>query len=75
MRYEIGRPAVATGALVAMLALGAIYAQGQDKYALKVQGGLAFSEVKGYESWQTIAISENGPLIAVIVGNPQMIEA
>ena len=47
----------------------------QDKYALKVPGGLTFSEFKGYEGWQTIAISHNGTLLAVILGNPAMIEA
>ena len=75
MRYGIRLSAVAGGALVAILNWGAIHAQSQDKYALKIAGGLAFSEFKGYESWQTIAISENGPVIAVIVGNPQMIGA
>ena len=38
-------------------------------------GGLAFSEFRGYEGWPVIAISENGGLIAVILGNPVMIEA
>ena len=47
----------------------------QDKYAVKVPNGLAFSEFTGYESWPVIAISENGGKIAVIVGNPAMIEA
>ena len=47
----------------------------QDKYTLQVPNGLAFSEFKGYESWQTIAISHNGALIAVILGNPAMIAA
>ena len=45
-----------------------------DKYALKVPGGLAFSEFRGYESWQVIAVSESQRL-AVILGNPAMIEA
>ena len=55
----------------------AIYAQdsGQSKYAVKVPGGLAFSEFRGYESWQTISISRNERVIAVILGNPEMIEA
>ena len=48
---------------------------GQDKYTLKVPGGLAFSEFKGYESWETIAVSKNASAIAVIVGNPAMIQA
>src|SRR5262245_48657035 len=47
----------------------------QDKYSLKVPGGLAFSEFKGYEGWQTIAVSRNEHAIAVIVGNPVMIDA
>src|SRR6516162_6786060 len=51
----------------------AIFAQ--DKYTVKVPGGLAFSEFRGYEDWAVIAISENQGLIAVILGNPVMIEA
>jgi hypothetical protein len=52
-----------------------ISAQDKDKYNVKVPGGLAFSEFRGYEAWQTIAISQNGPLMAVILGNAAMIEA
>lgn len=47
----------------------------QDKYTVAVPNGLAFSEFRGYESWQTINISQNGPLVAVILGNPAMIDA
>src|SRR6185436_13495822 len=47
----------------------------QDKYTLKVPGGLAFSEFKGYETWQTISVSHNGPHLALILGNPAMIDA
>jgi len=47
----------------------------QDKYTQQVPGGLAFSEFRGYEGWPVIAISENEGLIAVIVGNPVMIDA
>lgn len=46
-----------------------------DKYEVKVPNGLAFSEFKGYESWQLISVSENGGLQAAILGNPTMIEA
>ena len=53
----------------------AAFAQQQDKYSLKVPGGLAFSEFRGYESWQVIAISRNDKLVSVILGNPAMIEA
>jgi mono/diheme cytochrome c family protein len=47
----------------------------QDKYTLKIPSGLAFSEFRGYESWQVIAISHNGNTLAAILGNPAMINA
>jgi mono/diheme cytochrome c family protein len=47
----------------------------QDKYALKIPNGLAFSEFRGYESWPVIAISHNGGALAAILGNPVMIDA
>jgi hypothetical protein len=46
-----------------------------DKYTVQVPGGLAFSEFKGYESWQTISVSRGEKVIALILGNPKMIEA
>ena len=42
---------------------------------MKVPGGLAFSEFRGYEDWQAISISQNEELVAVILGNPAMIDA
>src|SRR5262245_18548351 len=47
----------------------------QDKYSVKVPGGLAFSEFRGYEAWQAISISRNEKVMAVILGNPVMIDA
>ena len=47
----------------------------QDKYTLKVPNGLAFSEFRGYESWQLVSISQDGPLMAAILANPVMIKA
>jgi Cytochrome P460 len=47
----------------------------QDKYTLRVPNGLAFSEFKGYEGWQAISVSHNGGKLAVILGNPAMIDA
>jgi hypothetical protein len=61
---------------VALAALGIGSAiSAQDKYTLKVPGGLAFSEFRGYENWQAVSISHNGPHIALILGNPALIEA
>ena len=47
----------------------------QDKYTVKVPGGLAFSEFRGYETWQVISVSRREKVIAVILGNPAMIDA
>ena len=47
----------------------------QDKYTVKVPGGLAFSEFRGYEGWQAIGVSRNERVMAVILGNPVMMDA
>ena len=47
----------------------------QDKYTVSVPGGLAFSDFRGYEDWQLVSISQNGPLVAAILANPVMIDA
>jgi hypothetical protein len=38
-------------------------------------GGLAFSEFRGYEAWQAISISRNDRVVAMILGDPVMIDA
>ncbi len=62
----------AIGMVLAVLGGRAISAQ--DKYTVQVPGGLAFSEFRGYESWQAVAISQAGRL-ALILANPVMIDA
>jgi hypothetical protein len=62
-------------AVVLAVVVGGRAMSAQDRYTLKVPNGLAFSEFKGYEGWQTIAVSYNGGLLAVILGNPAMIDA
>ncbi|MGJ5816403.1 cytochrome P460 family protein [Paludibaculum fermentans] len=47
----------------------------EDKYDVKVPGGLAFAEFKGYEGWPAISISRNEKVVAVILGNSTMIDA
>ena len=47
----------------------------QDKYTVQVPNGLAFSEFKGYEDWKVISVSHSGDVLAVILGNPEMIAA
>jgi hypothetical protein len=60
---------------VSLAVLGGIALAGQDKYSVQVPDGLSFSEFKGYEEWQIIAVSQTGDLLVAILGNPEMIAA
>ena len=67
---------LSTAVLAALSVLATeAFSAAQDKYTLKVPGGLAFAEFKGYENWQLVSISQNGKLMAAILGNPTIIEA
>jgi hypothetical protein len=46
-----------------------------DKYAVQVPNGLAFSEFRGYENWQLVAISQTEDAMAAILANPVTIDA
>ena len=41
----------------------------------QVPGGLSFSEFRGYENWQLVAVAHNGDKLDAVFGNPAMIEA
>ena len=62
------------GVTLTLLIGPTVWAQ-QDRYTLKVPDGLAFSEFKGYDAWQAIAVSETKTSVKAILGNPTMIEA
>jgi hypothetical protein len=64
---------VVIAAVLAVLGGKAISAQ--DKYTLQVPNGLAFSDFRGYEDWQVVAVSQTEELLKVMVANPVMIEA
>jgi hypothetical protein len=55
--------------------LGGLANSAQDKYTVKVPGGLALAEFRGYEGWQAISMSRNEGAVAMILGNPLMIDA
>src|SRR5262249_42871743 len=65
------------GVVLAELGGRAVTAQdtSQAKYNVRVPNGLAFSEFRGYEGWQTVAVSHNEKVMAVILANPVMINA
>jgi len=60
---------------VSLVVSGSMARAAQDKYTVKVPNGLAFSEFRGYEGWQTVAISHDDKVMAVILANPVMITA
>jgi hypothetical protein len=64
-----------TSVAVAISIIGGRAISAQDKYTLRVPGGLGFAEFKGYEDWPVISISENGGKMAVILGNAAMIDS
>src|ERR1700676_3346113 len=47
----------------------------QDNYTLQVPNGLPFSDFRGYEDWQVVAVSQTDALLKVMVANPTMIAA
>ena len=73
------RAASAAAFGVAMFAglavLGGSAISAQDEYTVEVPGGLAMSEFRGYEKWETVGVSQTGNLIEVILANPAAIEA
>src|SRR4051794_32802037 len=64
---------VLVGASLSML--GALAIAAQDKYTVSVPNGLAFSDFRGYENWQVVAVSQTDNLLKVMVANPTMIDA
>jgi hypothetical protein len=60
---------------VVLAVLGGRAISAQDKYTVQVPNGLAFSEFRGYEDWQTVAVSQTEDALAVILANPVMIDA
>src|SRR5262249_19876769 len=55
--------------------LGGKAISAQDKYTVQVPNGLAFSDFRGYENWEDVAVSETETGIKVIVANPEMMAA
>ena len=74
---RIAVSAAITGMLAVIGGWGIAAQDKQDKYTLKVPGGLAFSEFKGYEVWQAVSPSQTDAqnVIRLILANPTMIEA
>lgn len=59
MRTQIVATAVIVAASLAVF--GRITLAQQDRYTLKAPDGLAFSEFKGYDAWEDVAVSSPIP--------------
>ncbi len=72
-------PKIASWLTATMVVVFAILGGGAmsaaDKYTTQVPDGLAFSEFRGYEAWQAVAVSQTDADFALILANPVMIEA
>ena len=75
VKWLIGLSSCAALAATIAIAADAPAKPKQDKYTVRVPGGLAFSEFKGYETWQVVSVSHNAKGMAIILGNPTMIKA
>jgi hypothetical protein len=62
--------------LVASLsALAGLAIAARDRFMLTAPNGVAFSEFRGYDTWQDVAVSATDHCIKAILGNPAMINA
>jgi len=67
---------VAIGVAVAFLSALSILAHAtEDRFTVKALNGVAFSEFRGYETWQDVAVSQTDEGIKAILANPVMIDA
>jgi len=71
---KISSSLIAAGAAALSVFVG-IAVAAQDKYTLQVPNGLSFSEFRGYEDWQDVAVSETEGSVKAILANPAMINA
>ena len=60
---------------VSLAVAGSMALAAQDRSTLKVPNGPVFSEFKGYENWQNVAVSQTEMGIKIIAANPAMINA
>jgi Cytochrome P460 len=68
-------PAIAIG-LALLVIVGGFALAAQNRYSLKIpDGGLAFSDFRGYEDWRNVSVSQTEHSIKVIAANDPAITA
>ena len=73
MKHNSVRISVFAALVVCLVATMVLAAQ--DRFTLKSPNGIAFSEFRGYETWESVAPSQTDDGIKVILANPAMIKA
>lgn len=65
----------AIGISVVLSIVGGLALAAQDRYTLKIPDGLSWSEFRGYETWQNVAVSQTETTLKLIAANDVMINA
>lgn len=66
---------IVAGMVLMLTAVSGAAISAQDKYLLKLPGGVPFSDFKGYGDWQLISIAKTDDRMKAILGNPTIIAA
>lgn len=61
--------------MLPLVVFGGLALAAQDRYTLQIPGGLAWSEFRGYDTWQDVAVSQTEMSLKVIAANDVMINA
>jgi hypothetical protein len=60
---------------VLLVVVGSLVLAAEDRYTLKIPDGLSWSEFRGYETWQDVAVSQTETSLKVIAANDAMMNA
>jgi hypothetical protein len=55
--------------VVPLVVVGSLALAAQDRYTLQIPNGLAWSDFRGYETWQDVAVSHTESSLKVIAAN------
>ena len=72
---SIRRRSIAVMMFVSVAALGGVALAAQDRFTLKAPNGIGLAEFRGYDTWQSVAVSQVDDGIKVIAANQAMIDA
>jgi hypothetical protein len=61
--------------VIPLVVVGGLALAAQDRYTLRIPDGLAFADFRGYENWESVAVSQTETAIKAILANPIMMTA